>query len=113
MLKEAGKIAEDRSSRKINMDDAKHAIQKVSEVNIRNSDDLEDDKQRGGYGGVIHSNGSMSDSTGAYSGFVAPGGAMYDKNGRYAGQVSAGGAMSDSTGRYNGSVNRGTIINNP
>jgi hypothetical protein len=67
----------------------------------------------GGFGGIIHANGSMSDSTGAYSGFVARGGAMYDKDGRYAGQVSPGGAMSDSTGRYTGSVSGGTIINNP
>lgn len=73
----------------------------------------EDDEQRGGYGGVIHRNGSMSDSTGAYSGFVTRGGAMYDKNGRYSGQVSPNGSMSDSTGRYSGSVSRGTIINNP
>ena len=73
----------------------------------------EDDEQRGGYGGVIQRNGSMSDSTGAYSGFVTRGGAMYDKNGRYSGQVSPNGSMSDSTGRYSGSVNRGTIINNP
>jgi hypothetical protein len=93
-------------------------VTKEEYMKRRASDELEDDEQsiyskRGGYGGVINQNGSMSDSTGAYSGFVAPGGAMYDKNGRYAGQVSPGGAMSDSTGRYNGSVNRGTIINNP
>jgi hypothetical protein len=93
-------------------------VTKEEYMKRRAADELEDDEQstysrRGGYGGVINQNGSMSDSTGAYSGFVAPGGAMYDKNGRYAGQVSPGGAMSDSTGRYSGSVNRGTIINNP
>jgi len=93
-------------------------VTKEEYMKRRTADDLEDDGQnafskRGGYGGAINQNGSMSDSTGAYSGFVAPGGAMYDKNGRYAGQVSPGGAMSDSTGRYSGSVNRGTIINNP
>ena len=93
-------------------------VTKEEYMKRRAADELEDDEQstyskRGGYGGVINQNGSMSDSTGSYSGFVAPGGAMYDKNGRYAGQVSPGGAMSDSTGKYSGSVNRGTIINNP
>jgi hypothetical protein len=76
-------------------------------------DDEKVPSMSGGFGGIIHANGSMSDSTGAYSGFVARGGAMYDKDGRYAGQVSPGGAMSDSTGRYTGSVSGGTIINNP
>ena len=93
-------------------------VTKEEYMKRRATDEFEDDEQsafsrRGGYGGIINQNGSMSDSTGAYSGFVAPGGAMYDKNGRYAGQVSPGGAISDSTGRYSGSVNRGTIINNP
>ena len=88
-------------------------VTKEEYMKRRAADDLEDDKQRGGYGGVIHSNGSMSDSTGAYSGFVTRGGAMYDKNGQYSGQVSPNGSMNDSTGRYSGSVNRGTIINNP
>ena len=81
-------------------------------------DDLEDDKRRafstrGGFGGIIHANGSMSDSTGAYNGFVTQGGAMFDKNGRYSGQISPSGSMSDSTGRYTGSAIGGTIINNP
>jgi hypothetical protein len=88
-------------------------VTKEEYMKRRAADDLEDDKQRGGYGGVIHSNGSMSDSTGAYSGFVTRGGAMYDKNGQYSGQVSPNGSINDSTGRYSGSVNRGTIINNP
>jgi len=43
MLKEAAKIAEDRSSRKIILDDAKQAIKKTEDVNIRRSDSLEDE----------------------------------------------------------------------
>ena len=43
MIKESGRIAEDRSSRKIEIDDAKAAIKKAEEVNIRSSDKLEDD----------------------------------------------------------------------
>ena len=76
-------------------------------------DDEREPSTSGGFGGIIHENGSMSDSTGAYSGHVAPGGAMFDKNGRYGGQISPNGSMSDSKGRYTGSASGGTIINNP
>jgi len=76
-------------------------------------DDEREPSMSGGFGGIIHENGSMSDSTGAYSGHVAPGGAMFDKNGRYSGHISPNGSMSDSTGRYTGSASGGTIINNP
>jgi len=76
-------------------------------------DDEREPSMSGGFGGIIHENGSMSDSTGAYSGHVAPGGAMSDKNGRYSGQISPNGSMSDSKGRYTGSASGGTIINNP
>ena len=93
-------------------------VTKEEYMERRAADDLEDNEQsafskRGGYGGAIQRNGSMSDSTGAYSGFVTRGGAMYDKNGRYSGQISPSGSMSDSTGRYTGSASGGTIINNP
>ena len=43
MLKEEGKIAEDKSSRKIILEDAQAAVRKAEEVNIRRSDDLEDE----------------------------------------------------------------------
>jgi len=43
MVKEAGRIAEDRSSRKIELEDAQAAIKKAEEVSIRSSDDLEDE----------------------------------------------------------------------
>jgi len=45
MLKEAGRVAEERSSRKIELEDAKKAVVKVQQVNIRSSDDLVDDEK--------------------------------------------------------------------
>lgn len=43
MIKEAGKAAEDSSSRKISLEHAQSAIKKAEDVNIRNSDELEDE----------------------------------------------------------------------
>jgi len=43
MVKEAGRAAEDRSSRKIELEDAQKAIKKAEDVSIRSSDDLEDE----------------------------------------------------------------------
>ncbi|MFH2028605.1 MAG: AAA family ATPase [Nanoarchaeota archaeon] len=43
MIKESAKIAEERASRKITVDDTQKAINKADEVNIRSSDDLEDE----------------------------------------------------------------------
>jgi hypothetical protein len=76
-------------------------------------DDEKEPSMSGGFGGIIHANGLITDSTGAFNGFVTQGGTMSDKMGRYSGRISPNGSMSDSTGRYTGFVSGGTIINNP
>ncbi|MEE9525768.1 MAG: AAA family ATPase [Candidatus Woesearchaeota archaeon] len=45
LLKEAGTIAEDKASRKINLDHVKNAIEKLDEFSIKKSTDLEDETQ--------------------------------------------------------------------
>ena len=76
-------------------------------------DDEKVPSMSGGFGGIIHANGLITDSTGAYNGFVTQGGTMFDKMGRYSGRISPNGSMSDTTGRYSGFVSGGTIMNNP